>query len=76
MRVYEFSKEYNISNKEVLQALQDVGFEVESHMAILTPEQIEFLGETFEKEEQEESQPRAARKGKILVKKAARSEGC
>ncbi len=73
MRVYEFSKEYNISNKEVLQALQDVGFEVESHMAILTPEQIEFLGETFEKEEQEESQPRAARKGKIIVKKAARS---
>ena len=32
MRVYEFSKEYNISNKEVLQALQDVGFEVDSHM--------------------------------------------
>jgi translation initiation factor IF-2 len=75
MRVYEFSKEYNISNKEVLQALQDVGFEVESHMAILTPEQIEYLGETFEKEEPEESQPRAARKGKILVKKAIRSEG-
>jgi len=74
MRVYEFSKEYNISNKEVLQALQDVGFEVESHMAILTPEQIEFLGETFEKEEQEESQPRAARKGKIIVKKAIRSD--
>jgi translation initiation factor IF-2 len=75
MRVYEFSKEYNISNKEVLQALQDVGFEVESHMAILTPEQIEYLGETFEKEEQEESQPRSTRKGKILVKKVARSEG-
>lgn len=74
MRVYEFSKEYNISNKEVLQALQDVGFEVESHMAILTPEQVEYLGETFEKEEQEESQPRSARKGKILVKKAIRSE--
>lgn len=73
MRVYEFSKEYNISNKEVLQALQDVGFEVDSHMAVLTPEQLEFLGETFEKEEQEEAQPRAMRKGKILVKKAIRS---
>lgn len=75
MRVYEFSKEYNISNKEVLQALHDVGFEVESHMAILTPEQIEYLGETFEKEGQEESQPRSTRKGKILVKKATRAEG-
>jgi translation initiation factor IF-2 len=73
MRVYEFSKEYNISSKEVLQALRDVGFEVESHMAILTPEQIAFLGETFEKEEQEDAQPRSARKGKILVKKATRS---
>lgn len=75
MRVYEFSKEYNISSKEVLQALRDVGFEVESHMAILTPEQIEYLGETFEKEEQEEVQPRSARKGKIVVKKVTRSEG-
>jgi len=73
MRVYEFSKEYNISNKEVLQALQDVGFEVDSHMAVLTPEQIEYLNETFEKEEQEASQPRPTRKGKILVKKAIRS---
>lgn len=71
MRVYEFSKEYNVSNKEVLQALRDVGFEVESHMAILTPEQIKFLGENFEKEELEEAQPRALRKGKVLVKKAA-----
>lgn len=74
MRVYEFSKEYNVSSKEVLQALQNVGFEVESHMAILTPEQIQFLGETFEKEEQEETQPRSARKGKILVKKAVLSK--
>ncbi len=41
MRIYEFAKEINVSTKQVLQALQDNGFNVKSHMAILTdPERV------------------------------------
>lgn len=57
-----------------MQALQDVGFKIDSHMAILTPEQLEYLSEIFEREEQD-SPSKSTRKGKILVKKANRSEG-
>src|SRR3989304_3824965 len=47
MRVYEFSKESNISTKEILQALEDGGFSVKSHMSALTKDEVDFLEKKF-----------------------------
>lgn len=47
MRVYEFSKKFNVVNKDVLAALKKGGFEVGSHMAVLTDDALAFLNKTF-----------------------------
>lgn len=43
MRVYEFAKEHNKTSKEILQLLNDAGFEEKSHMSILSDDAISFL---------------------------------
>lgn len=45
MRVYELSKQLNISNKELLNILQQLGFEVSSHISVLTQEAIDKASE-------------------------------
>lgn len=35
MRVYEFAKKYNLTNRDILQHIKDAGFSVQSHMSIL-----------------------------------------
>lgn len=45
MRVYEFSKKYNKSTKDVLSALEEGGFEIGSHMSILPDDAIKYLEE-------------------------------
>lgn len=35
MRVYEFAKKYNLTNKDILQHIKDAGFSVQSHMSLL-----------------------------------------
>ena len=47
MRVYEFAKEHNLVNKELLAALREAGFPVANHMALLTPEAHSFLEKKF-----------------------------
>jgi translation initiation factor IF-2 len=47
MRVYEFSKENGIPTKELLEVLKKEGFEVKSHMSVLTPEELDFLVKKF-----------------------------
>jgi len=43
MRVHEFAKQHNLSSKEVLDLLRAEGFEVKSHMAVMSDEVLEFL---------------------------------
>jgi translation initiation factor IF-2 len=43
MRIYEFSKKLGISNKELVDLLNQHGFDVISHMSALSDEAIEFL---------------------------------
>lgn len=43
MRVYEFSKKHGLSSKELLELLSKNGFQLQSHMAVLTPEALSFL---------------------------------
>lgn len=45
MRVYELSKQLKISNKELLNILQDEGFHVSSHIAVLPQEAIDKVKE-------------------------------
>lgn len=43
MRIYEFAKLLNISNKDLIALLAKEGFEVKSHMAALSQQAIDFL---------------------------------
>lgn len=48
MRVYEFSKKYNVSSKDVINRLLQAGLEVKSHMSVLDDQALEFLMQSFE----------------------------
>ena len=54
MRVYEYAKKVNLTNKELLDLLLLHEFEVASHMSALTDEALAFLDEKFGPEEEEE----------------------
>lgn len=47
MRVYEISKQLNIPSKELIDALEGHGFEVQSHMSVLSAEAVKFLQKQF-----------------------------
>lgn len=47
MRIYEFSKKIGISNKEIISKLNEAGFEVQSHMTLLSPQALAFLEEKY-----------------------------
>lgn len=49
MRVYEFTKQHGLINKDVVQLLQKEGFAVTNHMSVLTPEAVKFLEKTYNK---------------------------
>jgi len=48
MRVYEFTKQNSMKNKDVLDILQQNGFDITSHMAILPQEALAFLTVHFQ----------------------------
>ncbi|MCL4361722.1 translation initiation factor IF-2 [Candidatus Dependentiae bacterium] len=56
VRVYEFSKKVGISNKEILKALNDNGFNVASHMAVLSQEAVDFLNSKYLKKPEEKKE--------------------
>lgn len=35
IRVYEFAKKYNLSNKDILKLIKDAGFSIQSHISVL-----------------------------------------
>lgn len=43
MRVYEFSKKYGLPTKELVKLLQEGGFDIASHMSVLSPDAQTFL---------------------------------
>src|SRR3972149_8935334 len=48
MRVYEFSQQSNISSKDILNLLKKGGFELASHMSVLTDDQIKYLSQVID----------------------------
>lgn len=55
MRLYEFSRKYGVSNKELISILQEAGYEVKGHLAVLDDEAIAFLSQRFSKKKEAES---------------------
>lgn len=47
MRIYEYSKKYNVSNKELLDILKEQGFDVLTHMSVLSDEAVAFLDKHY-----------------------------
>jgi len=60
MRVYELSKQLGIPNKELLDVLAKNGYEISTHMAMLTPEALAFLQKKFSKPAQPVTVPQEA----------------
>jgi translation initiation factor IF-2 len=51
MRVYEFSKQHNIPNKELIDLLNKNGFTITNHMSLLSDAALLFLKNHFKKPE-------------------------
>lgn len=51
MRVYEFAKEHGLSSKELVALLAKEGFEVSSHMSVLSDKAVSFLENKYKKAE-------------------------
>jgi translation initiation factor IF-2 len=60
MRVYEFAKLLNVSNKDLIALLAAQGFEVKSHMAALSPEAVDFLNRKVSEKQKSVSAPQPA----------------
>ena len=47
MRIYEFAQLNNISSKDIIEKLQKNGFDVKSHMSVLTEDALAFLNKSI-----------------------------
>ncbi|MFW5722913.1 MAG: translation initiation factor IF-2 N-terminal domain-containing protein, partial [Desulfohalobiaceae bacterium] len=63
MRVRELSTELDISNKELLHLLRDLGIQVKSHMSTIPEEEVERVRERFSE----------SARGKDVTEKVTRS---
>ena len=68
MKVFELSKELNIENKELLKIISDLGFEVKSHMSVLTDEQVEEIKTHLQNDVQEEGKVIKPFQNKVNIK--------
>ena len=68
MEVFELSKELNIENKELLKVTSDLGFEVKSHMSVLTDEQVEEIKTHLQNDVQEEGKVIKPFQNKVNIK--------
>jgi len=76
MRVHEFSKKYNIHNKDIIDAVNKQGYNIKNHMSVLADEAITFLEEHFDteikkhlKENDDEYWESEFQKDNIIIKK-------
>lgn len=47
MRIYEFAQLHDISSKDLIERLQKQGFDVKSHMSVLSDEALSFLNKSL-----------------------------
>lgn len=58
MRVYEFAKEHELSSKDIIALLVKNGFDISSHMSVLSDEAIGFLNKEVQKKAVKDSAPK------------------
>jgi translation initiation factor IF-2 len=56
MRVYEYAKKLNLSSKDVIEKLKEIGIEVSNHMATIEDDAMKKLDEVYNKNNQSQSQ--------------------
>jgi len=61
LRVYELAKKLNMSTKDLLQELEELGLDVKNHMSYIDEETVKLLLELFEEEEDVEKSKLAAK---------------
>jgi len=61
LRVYELAKKLNMSTKDLLQELEELGLDVKNHMSYIDEETVKLLLELFEEVEDVEKSRLAAR---------------
>ena len=74
MRIYEFSKKYDKSNKEVVGALQSGGFDVKNHMSVVSDEGVVFLEKHFAISKEAPGKKAASKKAPVKNKDAEPKE--
>ncbi|SDB89051.1 bacterial translation initiation factor 2 (bIF-2) [Pelagirhabdus alkalitolerans] len=52
VRVYEYAKQHNVSSKEVVKQLNDMGINVSNHMTTITDEEIAKLDKVYQSNDQ------------------------
>ncbi|MDG5788992.1 translation initiation factor IF-2 [Evansella sp. AB-P1] len=57
MRIYEYAKENNVSSKEVIEKLQNMGVEVANHMSVIQGETLEKLNSENKGSKKQEQKP-------------------
>ena len=62
MRIYEFSKKYNIPNKELIHQLHEGGFDIQSHMTLLSAEALAFLEKKYDTKKSPEKEVKTVTK--------------
>ena len=50
LRLYKFASEYNLSTDSIVEFLQKKGYEVKSHMSILSEEMLNDINSFFKKD--------------------------
>ena len=78
MRVYEYAKQYNISSKEIISKLKELGIEVTNHMATIEADAMKKLDGIYKKENNTETTVRTLFKSqhnKVRLFKVASDEG-
>lgn len=61
MRIYEFAKQHNLSNKELLDYLKEHGISIKSHMSVISDEGLKLLQKKYLPPVQNEPQPSTKR---------------
>ena len=56
IRIYELAKEVNLSSKELIEAVKDLGLEINSHMSTLSNEEAELVKSLLEDEKIEDKE--------------------
>ena len=69
MRVYELSKQLDIPSKQLVEALQEKGFDVKNHMSALSDDATVFLQNKFSNKSSEPSPTQKETMQKEQIKK-------